>query len=315
MTPRQGKDKPPRKSEQSSSGAQAQDSGESSLAVREEALRLREEAAAEAWAELDVIMNDLREANEHLMVANLRSQALALELSQLYEKATTANQAKDDFFALLSHELRTPLTSIKGWADILQRNPDPATIAEAAHSIASSAALQAQLVDDLLDVSRIMTGKFSVSLSEIDFAAIVEDAASAMRPTAHAKGLSLRTKVDQPILINGDAGRLRQVIGNLLSNAVKFTPLGGLVELRLVRKESFAVIEVCDTGAGISSSFLPEVFDRHAQSDGRRFGGLGLGLAIVKHIVEVHGGSVEAASQGEGKGSTFTIRIPALGAE
>jgi signal transduction histidine kinase len=257
-------------------------------------------------------MADLREANEHLIIANLRSEALALELSELYREATTASQAKDDFFALLSHELRTPLTSIKGWADLLGRNPDPPTIVEAARSIASSAALQAQLVDDLLDISRIMTGKFSINVAEIDFGAVIEDAASAMRPVAAANGVSLRTIASQSIAISGDASRLRQVIGNLLSNSVKFTPVGGLIEIRLSRQSSFAVAEVCDTGQGIAASFLPDVFDRHAQADARRFGGLGLGLAIVKHIVELHGGSVQARSEGEGKGSTFTIRIPAL---
>jgi signal transduction histidine kinase len=286
-------------------------SREAALAAREESIGAREETADQAWREIEAVMADLREANEHLVVANVRSQALAIELTRLYQEATTASQAKDDFFALLSHELRTPLTSIKGWADLLGRNPDPPTIAEAARSIASSAALQAQLVDDLLDVSRIITGKFSIALAEIDFGAVVEDSVSAMRPVAVAKGLSLMTIANQPIVIRGDEGRLRQVVGNLLSNAVKFTPAGGLIEIRVVLEDSFAVVEVRDTGQGIASSFLPDVFDRHAQADARRFGGLGLGLAIVKHIVEVHGGTVQAASQGEGKGATFTIRIPA----
>ncbi len=286
-------------------------SREAAVAAREQSLRAREEMAEQAWLEIEAVMADLREANEHLVVANVRSQALAIELTRLYQEATIASQAKDDFFALLSHELRTPLTSIKGWADLLGRDPDPPTIAEAARSIASSAALQAQLVDDLLDVSRIMTGKFSIAVTEVDFGAVVADAVSAMRPLAVAKGLSLMTIANQSIVIQGDAGRLRQVVGNLLSNSVKFTPAGGLIEIRMALDDSFAVVEVRDTGQGIASSFLPEVFDRHAQADARRFGGLGLGLAIVKHIVEVHGGTVRAASQGEGKGATFTIRIPA----
>lgn len=285
---------------------------ETALAAREESLRVREEAAAQAGRDIETIMADLREANEHLVVANLKSQALAQELARLNEKATTDSQAKDDFFALLSHELRTPLTSIKGWADLLGRNPDPPTIAEGVRSIATSAALQAQLVDDLLDVSRIMTGKFGISEAEMDLGPVVEDAMSALRPMAAAKGLSLRTVAQQSIVINGDASRLRQVVVNLLSNAVKFTPAGGLIDVRVVLEGAFARVEVCDTGDGISSRFLPDVFDRHAQADARRFGGLGLGLAIVKHIVELHGGTVAALSEGEGKGATFTVRLPIL---
>ena len=302
---------PKGESEQKPSPEGALRSREAAVEAREESLRIREEKADQAWREIEVVMADLREANEHLIVANVRSQTLAMELTQLYQEATAASQAKDDFFTLLSHELRTPLTSITGWAFILGTNPDPATIAEAARSIASSAAIQAQLVDDLLDVSRIMTGKFSIALAEIDLGTVVADAASAMRPVAAAKGLSLRTITNQSIVIRGDAARLRQVVSNLLSNAVKFTPAGGLIEIRVAQDDSFAVIEVCDTGEGIASSFLADVFDRHAQADARRSGGLGLGLAIVKHIVELHGGTVQAASRGEGKGATFTIRIPA----
>jgi len=175
--------------------------------------------------------------------------------------------------------------------------------------------LQPQLVDDLLDVSRIMTGKFGITKAEMDLRLVVEDAMSALRPMASAKGLFLQTVVLQSIIISGDATRLRQVVVNLLSNAVKFTPAGGLIEVRGMLDGAFAVVEVCDTGAGISSGFLPDVFDRHAQADARRFGGLGLGLAIVKHIVELHGGTVAAVSQGEGKGATFTIRLPIPGQE
>ncbi|MGZ7080623.1 MAG: sensor histidine kinase, partial [Thermoanaerobaculia bacterium] len=139
---------------------------------------------------------------------------------------------------------------------------------------------------------------------------VVDDAVSAMRPAAAAQGNSLRTNAQQSIIISGDAGRLRQVVGNLLSNAVKFTPSGGLVEVGLSEEGSVAILQVCDTGEGISPDFLPHVFDRRSQATARRFAGLGLGLAIVKHIVELHGGSVEAASQGQGKGATFTVRIP-----
>jgi signal transduction histidine kinase len=283
---------------------------EDAVEEHEEQLRAGEQTAADVRLELEALMAALQEANGHLVVANLRSQTLAEQMNQLYEEARTAIQAKDDFFALISHELRTPLTSITGWAALLERNPDSATIAEAARSIASSAALQAQLIDDLLDVSRIMTGKFAISEARIDLRAVIDDTVSGMRPLAAAKGLSLRTHVQQSVIINGDAARLRQVVANLLSNAIKFTPTGGLIETRLTGDDGFAVIEVCDTGEGISSDFLPNVFDRRAQATARRFAGLGLGLAIVKHIVELHGGSVAAASKGAGKGATFTIRIP-----
>ena len=257
-------------------------------------------------------MGAIREANEQLVVANLESQLLAEQMTQLHKEATAAIQARDDFFALISHELRTPLTSITGWAALLERNPDSATIAEAARSIAISAALQAQLVNDLLDVSRIMTGKFAITRTQIDFRAVAFDAMSAMNPQAAAKSVSLRMTAQDSIVVSGDAGRLRQVVGNLLSNAVKFTPAGGLIDICLTLKDSYAVLELRDSGEGIPLHFLPHVFDRNAQADARRFGGLGLGLAIVKHIVELHGGSVAAASEGEGKGATFTVCIPAV---
>ncbi len=286
-------------------------SREVAVDAQEEQLRVGERTAADVRLELEALMGALQEANGHLVVANLRSQTLAEQMTQLYQEATTSIQAKDDFFALISHELRTPLTSITGWAALLERDPDSATIAEAARAIASSAALQAQLVDDLLDVSRMMTGKFAITMEVMDFRTVVDEAVSAMRPLAAAKGVSLRTNAQQSIIISGDAHRLRQVVGNLLSNAVKFTPAGGLIEASMALDGSFAVVKVCDTGEGIPLDFLPHVFDRQAQATSRRFGGLGLGLAIVKHIVELHGGSVVAASVGEGKGAAFTIRIPA----
>jgi signal transduction histidine kinase len=283
---------------------------EDAVEEHEEQLRASEQTAADVRLELEALMAALREANGHLVVANLRSQTLADQMNELYEKARTAIQAKDDFFAQISHELRTPLTSITGWAALLERNPDAVTIAEAARSIASSAAVQARLIDDLLDVSRIMTGKFAITEASIDLREVIDSTVSGMRPLAAAQSISLRITAVQSVIVNGDAARLRQVVTNLLSNAVKFTPAGGLIETCLTRDDSFAVVEVCDTGEGISSDFLPYVFDRRAQATNRRHGGLGLGLAIVKHIVELHGGSIAAASEGEGKGATFTIRIP-----
>lgn len=274
-------------------------------------VEVREQTAADVRAEFEALMEALREANGHLVMANLRSQSLAEQMNQLYEEARSAIQAKDDFFSAISHELRTPLTSITGWAALLLLDsPDAMTISEAARSIASSAAVQAQLIDDLLDVSRIMTNKFAITETKVDLRDVILDSVSGMRPIATAKDISLRKQVDQPVIIDGDAARLRQVLTNLLTNAVKFTPAGGLIETRLSRDESFGIIEVCDTGEGISADFLPHVFERRAQATERRFAGLGLGLAIVKHIIELHRGSVEVRSDGEGKGATFTVRIP-----
>jgi signal transduction histidine kinase len=283
---------------------------EDAVEAQEEHLRRKEQERADVLLELEALTSALREANGHLVIANLRSQILAERMNRLYEEARSAIQAKDDFFALISHELRTPLTSIAGWAALLERTPDPPTIAEAARSIATSAALQAQLIDSLLDVSRIMTGNFAITEARIDLRAVMDEALTAMRPMAAAKDVSLRATVQRSIIVNGDPFRLGQVVSNLLANAVKFTPAGGLIETRLVRDDSFAVVEVCDTGEGIASRFLPSIFDRGTQATVRRFGGLGLGLSIVKHIVELHGGSVTAASGGEGKGATFTVRIP-----
>jgi signal transduction histidine kinase len=285
-------------------------SREDAVEAHEERLEVREQTAADVRVELEALMAALREANGHLVVANLRSQSLAEQMNQLYEEARTAIEAKDDFFSAISHELRTPLTSMMGWASLLVDSPDAATIAEAARSIATSAALQAQLIDDLLDVSRIMTNKFAITETKVDLREVIEDSVSGMRPLATAKEISLRKNVQEAVVIDGDAARLRQVLINLLANAIKFTPAGGLIETRLSRDGTFGVIDVSDTGEGISAEFLPYVFERRAQAHERRFAGLGLGLAIVKHIIELHRGSVEVASEGEGKGATFTVRIP-----
>ena len=277
-----------------------------------EEVRVREQTAADVRAEFEALMEALREANGHLILANLRSQSLAEQMNQLYEEARSAVQAKDDFFSAISHELRTPLTSITGWAELLLLTPDAATIQEAARAISSSAAVQAHLIDDLLDVSRIMTNKFAITEAKVDLRDVIEDSVSGMRPMAGAKQVSLRKQLDQSVVIDGDPARLRQVLTNLLANAIKFTPAGGLIEICLSQDGSFAVVEVADTGEGISAEFLPHVFERRAQATERRFAGLGLGLAIVKHIVELHRGSVQVRSDGEGKGATFTVRIPCV---
>lgn len=300
----------PSPGEQASGREKVLQSREDAVVAHEEQLERREQTVADVRAEFEALMEALREANGNLIVANLRSQSLAEQMNQLYEEARSAIEAKDDFFAAISHELRTPLTSITGWAALLLDSQDATTISEAARSIASSAALQAQLIDDLLDVSRIMTNKFAITEAKIDLREVIEDSVSGIRPMAAAKGISLRKEVADSVLIDGDAARLRQVLTNLLSNAIKFTPAGGLIQTRLSRDESFGIIEVSDTGEGISADFLPYVFERRAQATERRFAGLGLGLSIVKHIIELHRGSVEVRSDGNGKGATFTVRIP-----
>lgn len=285
-------------------------SREDAVSAHEGQLESREQTVADVRAEFEALTEALREANGHLVLANLRSQALAEQMNQLYEEARTAIKAKDDFFSVISHELRTPLTSITGWSELLLDRPDAKTISEAARSIASSAAVQAKLIDDLLDVSRIMTNKFAITVAEVDLRDVIEDSVSGMRPVAEAKDIALRKQVERSVVIDGDPARLRQVLTNLLANAIKFTPAGGLISTCLSYDGSFAVIEVSDTGEGISANFLPYVFERRAQATERRFSGLGLGLSIVKHIIELHHGSVEVRSEGEGKGATFTVRIP-----
>jgi signal transduction histidine kinase len=272
--------------------------------------KTRQQSTDDAGAEIEELMAALREANGHLIAANLRSQTLAEQMNELYEEAKSAVRAKEEFFTAVSHELRTPLTSITGWAQLLEIDPDPATIAEAARSIATSAAVQAQLIDDLLDVSRIMTNKFAITEAKVDLGEVINDSVTGMRPLAAAKEISLRARADQSLIIDGDAARLRQVLTNLLGNAIKFTPAGGLIETCLTRDGSYAIVQVSDTGEGIPTEMLSYVFERRAQASERRFAGLGLGLAIVKHIVELHRGTVEATSEGAGKGATFTVRLP-----
>jgi signal transduction histidine kinase len=290
---------------------ESQQKREAAVEAHERELESREQTVADVRAEFEALMEALREANGHLVFANLRSQSLAEQMNQLYEEARTAIQAKDDFFSAISHELRTPLTSIMGWAALLQvSGEDSATVSEAARAIASSAAVQAQLIDDLLDVSRIMTNKFAITEAKIDLREVVDDSVSGMRPIAAAKEVSLQKSSEESLVIDGDPARLRQVLTNLLTNAIKFTPAGGTIETRLSREGAFALIEVADTGEGISPAFLPHVFERRSQATERRFAGLGLGLAIVKHIVELHHGSVTATSAGEGQGATFSVRIP-----
>jgi hypothetical protein len=228
--------------------------------------------------------------------------------------AEEADRLKDEFLATLSHELRTPLTSILGWASMIRNGEVEGPSAERAiETIERNARSQARLIDDLLDVSRIITGNLRLELNPLNLVPIVEAALDALRPTADAKGLELRTEFSSACLVRGDANRLRQVIWNLLSNAIKFTPRGGGVQILLECVEGIVRLKVSDTGEGISAEFLPYVFDRFRQAEGsisRRQGGLGLGLAVVRHLVELHGGNVSAESSGVGSGSTFTVDLP-----
>jgi len=240
---------------------------------------------------------------------------VAVHNAMLYVEAQAANRAKDEFLATLSHELRTPMTAIVGWARMLEMSDlDPPLVQEAIQAIARGARAQAQLIDDLLDVSRITLGKLHLNLEDVDVDDIVAAAVDAVRATANVKGIALDLRLDpRRPRAAGDANRLQQVIWNLLNNAVKFTPAGGRVQVTVERVDGTVQIRVADSGEGISPEFLPLIFDRFRQADStttRRFGGLGLGLSIVRQITELHGGTVEAASSGRGHGATFTVTLP-----
>src|SRR5262245_62013037 len=228
-----------------------------------------------------------------------------------------ANRAKDEFLALLSHELRTPLQSMLGWVKVPRMGgADERTVTRALEALERSTRIQAQLIEDLLDVSRIVAGKMRVEAEPTALAPVVEAALDSVRAAADAKGVRIEARMDGVDLdVLGDAYRLQQVVWNLLSNAVKFTSKGGRVGVTVRRTEAHAVIVVSDTGQGIPPEVLPHVFDRFRQADStstRAAGGLGLGLAIVRHLVELHGGTVEATSEGAGHGATFTVRLPLL---
>ncbi len=230
-----------------------------------------------------------------------------------------ANRLKDEFLAVLSHELRTPLNAIIGWAHmLLDRSDDPAFVRRGLDSIARNGKAQLALVNDILDVSRFVTGKFRLDIGACDLRETIEAAVEAGQTAAHAKGIVLGATVpDRPVMVSGDTARLQQVTWNLVSNAVKFTPEGGSVTVNVEVSGRAALIRVRDNGVGIDADFLPYVFDRFRQADSstaRMSGGLGLGLAIVKHIVELHGGSVTAESGGKGHGATFTVILPLAGA-
>ncbi|MDI1484011.1 ATP-binding protein [Polyangium sp. y55x31] len=246
----------------------------------------------------------------------------ALERGHLFDaaraemrRAEEANHAKDLFLGMMSHELRTPLTAILGWATILRaRVPPPETLAKAILVIERNARAQAQLIDDLLDVTKILAGSMRIEVQDVDPLAVAEEAIDAVRPSATAKGVEIIRALDAGVRpLRADPARLKQVVWNLLSNAVKFTPAGGQVFVSLDGDESHVEFAVEDTGKGIPIAFLPHVFEPFRQADvgtTRAYGGLGLGLAIVSHLVELHGGVIEVTSKGEGKGARFVVRLP-----
>jgi PAS domain S-box-containing protein len=244
-----------------------------------------------------------------------RRASLAVENARLYRQAREANRLKDEFLATLSHELRTPLTAILGWATLLKTDKlDEQVAMRAVEVIERNARAQKQIIEDVLDVSSIITGKLRFELRPVEVWTLVRDAVESVRPAAEAKGLRLYVALDPEVgLVSADPDRLQQVVWNLLTNAAKFTPEGGSIEVRLRREDRAAVISVKDTGQGIAPDFLPYVFDRFRQADmgtTRKHGGLGLGLAIARHMVELHGGTIRAESAGEGHGATFIVWLP-----
>jgi PAS domain S-box-containing protein len=240
--------------------------------------------------------------------------ALLIRERDARKHAEEADRLKDEFLATLSHELRTPLTSILGWASMIRSGEvEGPNATRAIETIERNARSQARLIDDLLDVSRIITGNLRLDLHPLNLVPIVEAAVDALRPTADVKGIQIRTETSGACLVKGDPNRLRQVIWNLLSNSIKFTQRGGVVAVKLACVDSTVRLTVADTGEGISPEFLPYVFDRFRQAEGsisRKQGGLGLGLAVVRHLVELHGGSISAESGGLGHGSVFTVELP-----
>ncbi len=296
--------------------AQLRDANERLIVAAVQAQTMSEEArdeAARAETEIGRLMGQMREANERLVAATAHAQAMV-------EEAERANRLKDEFLGTISHELRTPLNAILGYASMLRTGEMKRhRRTRAVEIVERNATALAHIVEDVLDISRIISGKIGLNAQRVDLAAVVDEAVATIRPTADAKAVRLQTVIGlrHPI-VSGDPDRLRQVMWNLLSNAVKFTPSGGQIYVRLERVNSHVEVIVSDTGRGIRPDFLPHVFERFRQGDAsttREFWGLGLGLAISRQIVELHGGTIHAASDGEKKGATFRVRLPLINVE
>jgi len=275
----------------------------------------RDEVTVSGLASQAAIAMDNARLYEAAKRARAEAEHAAAQNERLFRQAEESSRLKEEFLATISHELRTPLSAILGWARMLRMGQlSPENSAKALDTIERNARAQAQLIDDLLDVSRIITGKLRMDVRPSDPNSFIDAAVEAVKPAAEAKGVRMQKVIDtSPIAIPGDPVRLQQVVWNLLSNAIKFTPRGGRVQICSQRVNSHLEIIVSDTGQGISEEFLPHVFDRFRQADqktSRQHGGMGLGLAIVRHLVEMHGGSVRANSEGEGKGATFTVMLP-----
>lgn len=258
----------------------------------------------------------MRDLTSRKLAEDERAQFLASE-QEARAQAESANRMKDEFLATLSHELRSPLNAMLGWTSLLRtRKFDAATTARAIETIERNARAQAQLIEDLLDVSRIIRGQLRLKVRSTELLPVIESAIDTVRPAADAKSIQLQSLIDPTVgSVLGDPDRLQQVVWNLLTNAIKFTPKGGSVQVCLQHNNSQVEIIVSDTGQGIKADFLPYVFDRFRQADNsvsRSYSGLGLGLAIVRHLVELHGGAVRVESPGEAQGSTFIVSLPLM---
>jgi len=276
------------------------------VAVAYENARLYTEAQSHA-TELRLEVAERKQAEEERAEMLIREQAARAE-------AEDANRTKDEFLATLSHELRTPLTAILGWSHLLRMNKlREHEFTHALETIERNARSQSQLIDDLLDVSRIVTGKLQIEFSTVSLSSVIEAAVESVHPALAAKEIELETLIEPGVRVQGDANRLQQIFWNLFTNAIKFTPRGGHITITTARHDSEIRVKVKDTGIGITPEFLPYIFDRFRQADGsttRAQGGLGLGLAIVRHLVELHHGKIEVESDGKKLGSTFTVRLP-----
>ncbi len=267
--------------------------------------------------ELESQSSDVEVLASQLTLNKRELQAALILQQQQSEELARANQIKDEFLSIVSHELRTPLNSILGWTQLLRtRKLNEPTMTKALETIERNAKQQVSLIDDILDVSRIIRGKIRLQLRPVNLIPIVEGALETVLPTAKSKGINIDFKFDPSIpLVSGDSDRLQQVAGNLLSNAVKFTPSGGEVRVAISQTDSYITLQVQDTGIGITPEFLPQIFEGFRQADSsttRAYGGLGLGLTIVRNLVELHGGQVQALSEGEGQGATLMVQLPVL---